>query len=87
MQWRLWVGATVPPTKGQGPQTPTRAHLPFPTFGGTVLEPFPRHPHNFRTSSLRQGLKDNEVGLAVTFSPLQQVEGRSLLLRVDSRKT
>lgn len=86
MGWRLWVSATVPPTKVQGPQTSTGTQLPVSTFGGSVLEPFPHHPHNFRTSSLRGSLKDNEVDLTVTFSPLQQVGGGSLLLRIDSMK-
>lgn len=61
--------------------------LPVPTSGGAGLEPFPRHPHKFRTSSLRSMLKDNEIGLKVIYSPLQQVEGGSFLLRADLMKT
>lgn len=85
MGWRLQISAPVPPTKGQGPHI-YRDRLPVPTFGGSVPEPFPHHPRNFRTSSLRGSLKDNEVGLTVAFSPLQQVGGGSLLLRIDSMK-
>lgn len=89
MGWRLWVSAAVLPAKGQGPQTSTGTQLPVPTCGGGVPEPFPHRPHNFRTSSLRGSLKDNEVGFTVTFSPLQQVERRRIIIaenRVNESK-
>lgn len=85
--WRLWVGAAVPPTKGQDPQSPTRTHLPVRIFGGAGVELFHHHPHELRTSPLGQTHRGNEVGLEVTSSPLQHVEGGALLLRVDLTKS
>lgn len=73
------------------PRDRVHRHPPGPNSSASSLEPPPQNPsliiNNCRASSPRCSLKDDEVGLTVTFSPFQRVEGGAVpAARVDFMK-